>query len=183
MTDKKVESAESKRPAVKARSTVRRPARKVAESKTEGTTPVAANQSETKKFYDKKSFANSPKDFQAIRDAIEKKINDFFEANKESGLRKLVSASKLMEAGAHIGMPAKFWNPKMKPFIYPKKGNKAQVIDILKTMVFMDRAYNFLRDVSREGGTVLLVGTRGDIIKEHVKNEAKRVKCFYINQR
>jgi hypothetical protein len=108
MTDKKVESAESKRPAVKARSTVRRPVRKVTESKTDGTTPVAADQSETKKFYDKKSFANSPKDFQAIRDAIEKKINDFFEANKESGLRKLVSASKLMEAGAHIGMPAKF---------------------------------------------------------------------------
>jgi small subunit ribosomal protein S2 len=71
----------------------------------------------------------------------------------------------------------------MKPFIYPKKGNRAQIIDILKTMVFLDRAYNFLHDISRDGGAVLLVGTRGEIIKEHVKNEAKRVKCFYVNQR
>jgi hypothetical protein len=108
MTDKKVESAEVKTTAVKARSTVRKFTRKVVDSKTEGSSPVAADQGETRRFHDKKSYANSPKDFQAVRDAIEKKINDFFEANKESGLRKLVSASKLMEAGAHIGMPAKF---------------------------------------------------------------------------
>jgi small subunit ribosomal protein S2 len=148
--------------------------------KTDSNTSVASDGKTTR---ERKTHANSSKDFQSVRDAIEKKIDDFFEANKESGLRKLVSASKLMEAGVHIGMSAKFWNPKMKPFIYPKRGNRMQVIDILKTMVFMDRAYNFLRDISREGGTVLLVGTRGDTIKEHVKNEAKRVKCFYINQR
>jgi hypothetical protein len=49
----------------------------------------------------------APKDFQLIRESIEKKIDAFFEANKDAGLRKLVSASKLMEAGAHIGMSAK----------------------------------------------------------------------------
>jgi small subunit ribosomal protein S2 len=71
----------------------------------------------------------------------------------------------------------------MSPFIYPKKGGKMQIIDILKTMVFMDRAYNFLRDITKDGGRVIFVGTRGDIIKEHIKNEAKRAKSFYINQR
>ncbi|MDR2369060.1 MAG: 30S ribosomal protein S2 [Mycoplasmataceae bacterium] len=175
----KDESVRKSRDTVKARTVMRSSYRRMGDSKTDGTSVATDNRHR----YDKKSHANSSKDFQSVREAIEKKINDFFEANKESGLRKLVSASKLMEAGVHIGMPAKFWNPKMKPFIYPKKGNRAQVIDILKTMVFMDRAYNFLRDVAREGGTVLLVGTRGEIIKEHVKNEAKRVKCFYINQR
>jgi hypothetical protein len=35
---------------------------------------------------------------------IEEKIDAFFEANKDSGLRKLISAAKLMEVGAHIGL-------------------------------------------------------------------------------
>jgi small subunit ribosomal protein S2 len=71
----------------------------------------------------------------------------------------------------------------MKPYIYPRKGNRAQIIDILKTMVFLDRAYNFLKETATNGGRILFVGTRGDIIKEHVKNEAKRIKAFYVNQR
>jgi small subunit ribosomal protein S2 len=178
---KKDESVRRTRSAAKAKTVAKSTTHEVVDSKTDNTSVATENKNKFKR--DRKSRANSSKDFQSVKEAIEKKINDFFEANKESGLRKLVSASKLMEAGVHIGMPAKFWNPKMKPFIYPKKGNRTQVIDILKTMVFMDRAYNFLRDVSREGGTILLVGTRGEIIKEHVKNEAKRVKCFYINQR
>lgn len=115
--------------------------------------------------------------------AIEEKIDAFFEANKESGLRKLVSAAKLMEVGAHIGLATKLWNPKMKDYIYPRKGNRLQVIDILKTMIFLDRAYNFLKDIAREGGRILFVGTRGQIIKEHIKNETKRVKAYYVNQR
>lgn len=50
-------------------------------------------------------------------------------------------------------------------------------------MVFLDRAYNFLYDLTKEGGRVLIVGTRGEIITNHVKEEAKRAQCFYVNQR
>ena len=118
-----------------------------------------------------------------VKKQIEAKIDAFFEANKEFGIKKLVSASKLMEVGANIGTYAKYWNPKMKPFIYNTKNSKNCVIDLLKCMVFLDRAYNFLRDLTKERGRVLIVGTRGDIIKNTVKEEAKRVKSFYINQR
>jgi small subunit ribosomal protein S2 len=92
--------------------------------------------------------------------AIEEKIDAWFEANKESGLRKLISAAKLMEVGAHIGLSTKLWNPKMKNYIYPRTGNRLQVIDILKTMVFLDRAYNFLKDIAKDGGRILFVATR-----------------------
>jgi small subunit ribosomal protein S2 len=71
----------------------------------------------------------------------------------------------------------------MKDYIYPRKGNRLQVIDILKIMIFLDRAYNFLKDIAKDGGRILFVGTRGQIIKEHIKNEAKRVKAYYVNQR
>jgi small subunit ribosomal protein S2 len=126
---------------------------------------------------------NPVKEFQSSRDVIEKKIDAFFEANKDAGIRKLVSATKLMEAGAHIGTYARYSNPKMKPFVYPKRAGKSLVIDILKTLVYLDRAYQFLRDITKDGARVLFVGTRGDVIKEHVKNEAKRVQSFYVNQR
>jgi len=53
----------------------------------------------------------------------------------------------------------------------------------LKCLVFLDRAYKFLCDLTKEGGRILLVGTHGEIIKNHVKEEAKRAKCFYVNQR
>lgn len=129
------------------------------------------------------SSISHKRDRSAETKAIEDKINTFFEANKESGLRKLISAAKLMEVGAHIGLATKLWNPKMKNYIYPRKGNRLQVIDILKTMIFLDRAYNFLKDIAREGGKILFVGTRGQIIKEHIKNEAKRIKAYYVNQR
>ena len=151
---------------------------------------VKENETKTDTVAAPKSFkrhnfkANSaPKDFQSIKENIEAKINAFFESNKSSGLKKLVSVNKLMEAGAHIGLSNHLWNPKMKPFIYNKRGGKNQIIDILKTLVFLNRAYNFLYDITKQGGSVLFVGTHGDIIKEHIKEEAKRTKSYYINQR
>ena len=129
--------------------------------------------------------ANSSQKFSQVdsKKKIENKINAFFEANKEFGIRKLVSVNKLMEANANIGSQAKYWNPKMKPFIYGRKSGRNYIIDLLKCMVFLDRAYKFLTDLTKEGGRVLLVGTRGEIIKNHVKEESKRAKCFYVNQR
>jgi small subunit ribosomal protein S2 len=78
----------------------------------------------------------------------------------------------------------------MQPYIYNKKHSKhqsmhskIQIIDIIKTLVLLDHTYNFLRDISRDGGKVLFVGTQGQITKEHIKEEAKRVKSYYVNQR
>lgn len=132
-----------------------------------------------------KNKANSSQKFSQAdaKKNIENKVNAFFEANKEFQIRKLVSVNKLIEAGANIGSKIKYWNPKMKPFIYGKRNNWNYNIDLLKCLVFLDRAYKFLCDLTKEGGRILLVGTHGEIIKNHVKEEAKRAKCFYVNQR
>lgn len=95
---------------------------------------------------------------------------------------KLVSVNKLMETGAHIGLSSKRWNPKMKPYIYAKKGNN-HIIDLTKTVVLLNKAYQFLVEFSKNGGQALIVGTRGDIIKKHVKDESRRAASFYINER
>lgn len=164
----------------------------VTESKQTKTVTEKASKSNEKtrtnrsaRFTKKTKRANSspkltPEEF---KKNIEAKIDAFFEANKEFNIRKLVSANKLMEVSANLGMQGKHWNPKMKPFIYSTKNSRNHMIDLLKCMVFLDRAYNFLYELTKEGGNILLVGTRGDIIKAHVKEEAKRASIYYVNQR
>jgi len=46
----------------------------------------------------------------------------------------------------------------------------------------MDEAYNFVRDLAAEGGTVLFVGTKKQA-QESIKSEAERCNMFYVNER
>lgn len=115
------------------------------------------------------------------RDEIENKVKNFFDANKD--FKMLVSVAKLMEAGAHIGLSRQMWNPKMSLFIYKSKKFSKTIIDILKIIVFLSRAYNFLHDISENDGKVLFVGTHNDNVKNYIKDEATRVGAFYVNQR
>lgn len=70
----------------------------------------------------------------------------------------------------------------MKPYVYTKKGNN-YIIDLMQTVILLSEAYNFLVNLTKDGGTALIVGTRGKTIKNHVKDESKRVQSFYINER
>lgn len=106
-------------------------------------------------------------------------------ANANSTLKKmkqLVSATKLIEVGAHIGLNPSKWNPKMKPYIYSKRSNN-HVIDILKSLVFMNKAYTFIKDTVKEGGRALIIGTNGKMLKDFIKEEAKRGQAYYVTQR
>lgn len=96
--------------------------------------------------------------------------------------KKLVSVNKLMETGAHIGLTTRKWNPKMKPYIYAKKGSN-HIIDLMQTVIALSEAYNFLVNLTKNEGAALIVGTRGKIIKNHVKDEARRTQSYYINER
>lgn len=121
---------------------------------------------------------------------IENNIEEKIKANPTilgKPYRKLISVNKLMETGAHIGLTTKKWNPKMKPYIYTKKGTN-HIIDLLQTVISLNKAYNFIYDVTKknsgsENSPILIVGTRGKIIKNHVKDQSKRVHAFYINER
>ncbi|GAA5414942.1 30S ribosomal protein S2 [Ureaplasma ceti] len=106
-------------------------------------------------------------------------------ANANSTLKKmkqLVSAAKLIEAGAHIGLNPRKWNPKMKPYIYAKRSNN-HVIDVLKSLVYLNKAYTFIQELTKENGRVLIVGTNGKMVKDLIKSEARRGQAFYITQR
>jgi len=88
---------------------------------------------------------------------------------------------QLLEAGVHFGHQTRRWNPKMAPYIYMER-NGIYIIDLQKTVRKLEEAYNFIREVSENGGNVLFVGTKKQA-QDAVKEEAERVGMFFVNAR
>ena len=93
----------------------------------------------------------------------------------------VVSMKQLLEAGVHFGHQTRRWNPKMAPYIFTER-NGIYIIDLQKTVRKLEEAYNFVRDLSMEGKSVLFVGTKKQA-QESVKEEAVRAGAYYVNAR
>ena len=93
----------------------------------------------------------------------------------------VVSMKQLLEAGVHFGHQTRRWNPKMAPYIFTER-NGIYIIDLQKTVVKLEEAYNFIREISMEGKSVLFVGTKKQAM-ESVKDEATRAGAYYVNAR
>ena len=93
----------------------------------------------------------------------------------------VVSMKQLLEAGVHFGHQTRRWNPKMAPYIYMER-NGIYIIDLQKTVRKLEEAYNFVRSISEEGGSVLFVGTKKQA-QDSIKEEAERVGMFFVNAR
>lgn len=93
----------------------------------------------------------------------------------------VVSMKQLLESGVHFGHQTRRWNPKMKPYIFTER-NGVYILDLQKTAKGLERAYDFLREVSKGGGSVLFVGTKKQA-QETIRDEALRCGQFYINHR
>ena len=93
----------------------------------------------------------------------------------------VVSMKQLLEAGVHFGHQTRRWNPKMAPYIYTER-NGIYIIDLQKTVKKLEEAYNFVRDLSADGGNVLFVGTKKQA-QDAIKEEATRCGGYYVNAR
>ena len=88
---------------------------------------------------------------------------------------------QLLEAGVHFGHQTRRWNPKMARYIFTER-NGIYIIDLQKTVKKVDEAFNFVRNLASEGGTMLFVGTKKQA-QESVKDEAARCGMYFINER
>ncbi|WP_226034920.1 30S ribosomal protein S2 [Aquibacillus saliphilus] len=93
----------------------------------------------------------------------------------------VISMKQLLEAGVHFGHQTRRWNPKMKKYIFTER-NGIYIIDLQKTVKKVDEAYNYVKEIASNGGTVLFVGTKKQA-QESVKDEAIRSGMYFINQR
>ena len=88
---------------------------------------------------------------------------------------------QLLEAGVHFGHQTRRWNPKMAPYIYTER-NGIHIIDLQKSVGMVDTAYEAIKNIVANGGTILFVGTKKQA-QEAVKDEAIRSGMYYVNER
>ncbi len=92
-----------------------------------------------------------------------------------------ISMREMLEAGVHFGHQTRFWNPKMAPFIFGHR-NKIHIINLEKTLPMFEEAAKFVRQLTANGGTVLMVGTKRTS-RDIVSQEADRAGVPYVEQR
>jgi small subunit ribosomal protein S2 len=69
----------------------------------------------------------------------------------------------------------------MAPYIYMER-NGIYIIDLQKTVKKLEEAYNFVRSVAEEGGSILFVGTKKQA-QDAIREEAERCGMFFVNAR
>ena len=93
----------------------------------------------------------------------------------------VVTMKSLLEAGVHFGHQTKKWNPKMSKYIYSAR-NDIHIIDLQISVEQVEKEYAFVRDVAKEGKSILFVGTKKQA-QDAIKEEAQRCGMYYMNQR
>ncbi len=93
----------------------------------------------------------------------------------------VISMKQLLEAGVHFGHQTRRWNPKMAEYIFTER-NGIYIIDLQKTVKKLEEAYDFIRDITEQGKSVLFVGTKKQA-QDSVKEEAIRCGAYYVNAR
>ena len=92
-----------------------------------------------------------------------------------------VTMREMLEAGVHFGHQTRFWNPKMSQYIFGHR-NKIHIVNLEKTMVMFQEAMKYIRQLSANRGTILLVGTKRQA-RDIVAAEAQRAGVPYVDQR
>ena len=93
----------------------------------------------------------------------------------------VISMKQLLEAGVYFGHQTRRWNPKMAEYIYTER-NGIYIIDLQKSVGKVDEAYNAVKDIVANGGSILFVGTKKQA-QDSIKTEAERCGMYYVNER
>ena len=92
-----------------------------------------------------------------------------------------ITLKEMLEAGVHFGHQKRFWNPKMKEYIFGER-QKVHIINLEKTLPLYLEALNYLGKVASKKGKILFVGTK-KAASDAIKEEASRAGMPYVNHR
>ena len=93
----------------------------------------------------------------------------------------VVTMRQLLDSGVHFGHQTRRWNPKVRRFIFTER-NGIYIVDLMQTLSYIDKAYDFVKQTVSHGGTILFVGTKKQA-QESIQEQATRVGMPYVNQR
>ena len=92
-----------------------------------------------------------------------------------------VTIRQMIECGVHFGHQTRYWNPKMREYIFGER-NKIYIINLDKTLPMFLEAQNVLRRLAANRGNILFVGTK-KAARDIVKEEATRAGVSYVDHR
>jgi len=92
-----------------------------------------------------------------------------------------VTMREMLEAGVHFGHQARYWNPKMAPYLFGQR-NKIHIINLEHSLPMYGEAVNFLSKLAARKGKILFVGTKRSAQKV-IQEEALRCGMPFVNRR
>ncbi len=92
-----------------------------------------------------------------------------------------VTMREMLEAGVHFGHQARYWNPKMAPFIFGER-NRIHIVNLEKSLPMYNDAMNFIGKLASKRGNVLFVGTKRQA-RDIIQQQAERAGMPYVNHR
>lgn len=92
-----------------------------------------------------------------------------------------IELKDLLDAGCHFGHQSQRWNPKMSPYLYGVKEG-IHIFDLAKTKEGLERAMEFVKETTANGGKIIFVGTKRQV-QAIVKEEAIKAKMSFITER
>jgi small subunit ribosomal protein S2 len=88
---------------------------------------------------------------------------------------------QLLEAGAHFGHNRSRCNPKMKRFVFGER-SKIYIVDLEKTVEYLNKAREFLKDLALRGEKILFVGTKKQA-QDVIVDVARRSGMYFVKDR
>lgn len=92
-----------------------------------------------------------------------------------------VSMRDMLQAGVHFGHQTRYWNPKMKTYIFGAR-NKVHIINLEKTVPMFNEALAELTKIASRKGKILFVGTKR-AASESIKEAANSCDQYFVNHR
>ncbi|MFV9997682.1 MAG: 30S ribosomal protein S2 [Arsenophonus endosymbiont of Dermacentor nuttalli] len=92
-----------------------------------------------------------------------------------------VSMRDMLQAGVHFGHQTRYWNPKMKTYIFGAR-NKVHIISLEKTVPMFNEALAELTKIASRKGKILFVGTKR-AASESIKEAANSCDQYFVNHR
>ena len=92
-----------------------------------------------------------------------------------------VSMRDMLQAGVHFGHQTRYWNPKMRPYIFGAR-NKIHIINLEHTVPAFNAALEQVRQIAARGNKFVFVGTKR-AAQKLIKEQAERCGMPYVSHR
>lgn len=92
-----------------------------------------------------------------------------------------LSMRDMLQAGVHFGHQARFWSPKMAPYIFGARDG-IHIINLDKTVSLFNDALKFVNKLGKKRSKILFVGTKS-AAQSIIREQATRCGMPYVDHR